>query len=307
MKRKRQVPCSDKELHDVLDEQTTFFTKVQLDTILYKLFPDIAQTSLRNWRQGIAHLDVTMKQFIEQADRFFQNVKKVKNPRVRLLTIPVDFNQKRLIEHVKKRATDAVTTLQTAQCAICLSYFRPDDCMQCSGCPENAHWLCLPCFSDYAHQAVSFPLKCIQCDAYYDRIVQQIILPSQLLKKHEEKLEELDRKVALNSNVSGVLRCCNLVGVVEVGQEGNGYITCPTCKTNYCLRCGSPRHEGSCTQWSVNSTQEWAHQNGAQRCPNCHELIQKNGGCNHMTCRKPMGCGYEFCYVCLQKWPCARH
>lgn len=35
-------------------------------------------------------------------------------------------------------------------------------------------------------------------------------------------------------------------------------------------------------------------------CPRCHELIQKNGGCNHMTCRREVGgCGYDFCWVCM--------
>ncbi len=38
-------------------------------------------------------------------------------------------------------------------------------------------------------------------------------------------------------------------------------------------------------------------------CPNCHEIIQKNGGCNHMTCyRNAGGCGYEFCWIDLQPW-----
>ncbi|KAG9307459.1 hypothetical protein G9A89_017289 [Geosiphon pyriformis] len=33
-------------------------------------------------------------------------------------------------------------------------------------------------------------------------------------------------------------------------------------------------------------------------CPKCKSKIEKDGGCEHMTCRAP-GCGYEFCWQCL--------
>lgn len=37
-------------------------------------------------------------------------------------------------------------------------------------------------------------------------------------------------------------------------------------------------------------------------CPKCQNPIEKNGGCMHMTCRKPGGCGHEFCWICMKKW-----
>jgi len=36
-----------------------------------------------------------------------------------------------------------------------------------------------------------------------------------------------------------------------------------------------------------------------QDCPKCNSPIQKNGGCNHMSCKK---CTYQYCWVCLDKW-----
>ncbi|KAG9014383.1 hypothetical protein FRB94_012789 [Tulasnella sp. JGI-2019a] len=34
-------------------------------------------------------------------------------------------------------------------------------------------------------------------------------------------------------------------------------------------------------------------------CPACREPIEKDEGCDHMTCRPPGGCGHEFCWLCL--------
>ncbi|CAG8585103.1 7092_t:CDS:1, partial [Scutellospora calospora] len=33
-----------------------------------------------------------------------------------------------------------------------------------------------------------------------------------------------------------------------------------------------------------------------KQCPKCASRIEKNGGCDHMTCRRP-GCGHQFCWM----------
>lgn len=47
-----------------------------------------------------------------------------------------------------------------------------------------------------------------------------------------------------------------------------------------------------------SETANWIKTN-TKECPKCHSTIEKNGGCNHMTCKK---CKNEFCWVCMGSW-----
>lgn len=49
-----------------------------------------------------------------------------------------------------------------------------------------------------------------------------------------------------------------------------------------------------------SGTAHWVAAN-TKECPKCKATIEKNGGCNHMTCRNA-DCKYEFCWVCLGGW-----
>ena len=53
---------------------------------------------------------------------------------------------------------------------------------------------------------------------------------------------------------------------------------------------------------------EWCHH--VKRCPQCRRIIEKTGGCRHMTCK----CGFQFCWHCKRdyfrshsKWACDAH
>uniref|UniRef100_A0A061RD57 RBR-type E3 ubiquitin transferase n=1 Tax=Tetraselmis sp. GSL018 TaxID=582737 RepID=A0A061RD57_9CHLO len=50
------------------------------------------------------------------------------------------------------------------------------------------------------------------------------------------------------------------------------------------------RDEERSRRWLASSTQP---------CPKCGVRIQRESGCNHMTCRI---CGHHFCWVCLGEW-----
>ncbi|CAG8486042.1 10392_t:CDS:2 [Ambispora gerdemannii] len=42
-----------------------------------------------------------------------------------------------------------------------------------------------------------------------------------------------------------------------------------------------------------------------KKCPKCNANIEKNEGCDHMTCRAPR-CGYEFCWLCFADYDAIR-
>ncbi|GLB45037.1 putative in Between Ring fingers [Lyophyllum shimeji] len=47
-----------------------------------------------------------------------------------------------------------------------------------------------------------------------------------------------------------------------------------------------------------SETANWIKSN-TKECPQCQSTIEKNGGCNHMTCKK---CKHDFCWVCMGPW-----
>lgn len=83
-------------------------------------------------------------------------------------------------------------------------------------------------------------------------------------------------------------------------------VTCPD-NHEFCYDCQYENHL-PCPCWIVklwvkkcqddSETANWIQAN-TQGCPKCDSLIEKNGGCNHMTCSK---CKYEFCWICLISW-----
>jgi len=47
-----------------------------------------------------------------------------------------------------------------------------------------------------------------------------------------------------------------------------------------------------------SETSNWICAN-TKDCPKCKSAIEKNGGCNHMTCRQ---CAHEWCWLCHRPW-----
>ena len=78
-------------------------------------------------------------------------------------------------------------------------------------------------------------------------------------------------------------------------------VTCE-CKHSFCFNCGMEPHQPATCAMLINwkkkvaddsETFNWLSAN-TKLCPKCNNPVEKNGGCNHISCK----CGAHFCWMC---------
>jgi len=83
-------------------------------------------------------------------------------------------------------------------------------------------------------------------------------------------------------------------------------MTCHECSWKTCVSHRITWHEGlTCVEHdemhnnSGNNAKNGLGSKNIKGCPRCKTAIEKNGGCDHMTCATAAGgCGAEFCWLC---------
>lgn len=100
------------------------------------------------------------------------------------------------------------------------------------------------------------------------------------------------------------IACAATASAME--QEGS-VANCDSCGSSFCMVCGEEPHAPSgCKElatWTEkcrneSETANWILAN-TKSCPKCSSRIEKNQGCNHITCQR---CKYEFCWICCGDW-----
>jgi len=84
-------------------------------------------------------------------------------------------------------------------------------------------------------------------------------------------------------------------------------VQCKKCDHVYCIKCKQKGHRpcpcAIADQWWMKATSEAENMQWilakTKKCPKCHVPIEKNQGCNHMTCKH---CKHEFCWLCKGDW-----
>jgi hypothetical protein len=124
-------------------------------------------------------------------------------------------------------------------------------------------------------------------------------------------IKQLFERLVINDLVTSYPRLrfcqspsCGLAALVRDQTEPR--VDC-TCGSSFCFSCGNESHiPATCATlrtWASKEVGEgetfnWIAAN-TKDCPSCQSPIEKNHGCNHMTCTK---CRHEFCWLCLAKY-----
>ncbi|KAE9112471.1 putative E3 ubiquitin-protein ligase [Phytophthora fragariae] len=203
------------------------------------------------------------------------------------------------------RAAPAIPEGTKVDCNICCDEYSANEIFG-MGC---GHVYCLNCWKPYLSLKIQEGPICVTttCPAHgckevvSDEIFKRIVGPEDYRKYARYLLRSF---VDINKGV----KWCPSAGCSKAITSAGGLssVTC-TCGCVFCLRCGEEAHSPvMCEQLAAwqekcrneSETANWILAN-TKKCPKCSVRIEKNQGCNHMTCRS---CNYEFCWICMEGW-----
>ncbi len=137
---------------------------------------------------------------------------------------------------------------------------------------------------------------------HYDYIMRYIPRGEPLEKFNMEMFD-----VWLETTTPKPIKCisstCEAIGLPDIQAPGYPQITCHQCSIRACAQCQIPWHENvTCAEHAAKQvdekmsdpekeTLELMQSKDGKRCPNCHLVIEKDGGCDSMFC---MGCKKYF-------------
>ena len=169
------------------------------------------------------------------------------------------------------------------------------------------HFFCKECYTNYLENVKADGPSCITSRCPMPKCTQ--IVPGSYFHAllNPEDAERYDEYVLRNFvERSKTMKYCPAPRCDKI-SVGSGITTIHcSCQTPYCFKCGENAHDPcSCkqlNQWNIKNSNDGETANwlliNTKKCPKCKADIQKNDGCNHMTCA---ACKHHFCWICLGK------
>lgn len=203
---------------------------------------------------------------------------------------------------------------QGITCRICFCEVPPSEAL---GAPCS-HMFCSECYEGYLSNKVDEGSSCVHTTCPSDKCTTLVppnlwarVLSSSSPGSAERLAKYRTYRIDNFITFSKELRWCpapNCGKVVRAGACVNSVKCAPGgCGFSFCMKCGEEAHQpASCEllqQWvekcqNESETANWILAN-TKRCPKCQTRIEKNQGCNHMSCSQ---CKHEFCWMCMGDW-----
>uniref|UniRef100_A0A0N5C3X5 RBR-type E3 ubiquitin transferase n=1 Tax=Strongyloides papillosus TaxID=174720 RepID=A0A0N5C3X5_STREA len=220
----------------------------------------------------------------------------------------------RKCKRIKKSDAAFDSVSNNMECLICCSQF---DLKEHKKLKSNCkHSFCKICWFNHIKSQVDMNNAAnITCMATDCDIVCLPTLVSQITDDNNKASFELYNnymKTLCNEYIEvhpKMIKCPGTDCLSVIFAENASYkeVKCSKCSKKVCFSCSFQFHapancanmikwKRKCEDDSETSNYIRAH---TKECPKCHTTIEKNGGCNHMTCKF---CNNEFCYVCLGQW-----
>ena len=200
-------------------------------------------------------------------------------------------------------------------CPICYDDFSPEQMMSM----PCGHQFCLDCWHDFCDNAVNEGPASVNTTCPHAQC-QEVVTEEEMSRalggpsaQQMKKFLTYQLRSFVESNSltrwcpgKGCERIACAESALAMEAEGN-LANCESCSTRFCMVCGEEPHApSSCKEldkWNEkcrneSETANWILAN-TKSCPRCRSRIEKNQGCNHMTCS---GCKHEFCWICMGDW-----
>ena len=184
-------------------------------------------------------------------------------------------------------------------CGVCYEKINQED--KIFNILPCGHLFCSDCWFEYfktlISEAKTNKIKCME-NKCTDYISEEFIL------KHISKDVDLEQKYIKFKKRYEIIKDKNKKICPNIGcdsflqkSEKTKYVECEN-GHKYCFECLTPPHgDKKCS--NEKKFIKWTKGKRVKRCPYCHMYVEKNEGCNHMTCTY---CDYEWCWICEQKY-----